>query len=144
MLGDGAVRGRGGDANPGDAVEPQEGGVSSAGACPDLDGESTAYKESEPLPRAPAAAVDQVASGAAEPAAGTRPGRVGSGLRGRRGSEVVYGEGLSRRGRGSSRAEEHRGRPRRTEGGLQGRRLPDGAREHRRHLCWGGVHPRRN
>jgi hypothetical protein len=104
LLGDGAVKGHGGGADPGDAVEPQEGGVSSAGACSDMDGESTAYKESEPLPGAPAAAADQVASGAAEPAAGTGPGRVGPGLRGRRGSEVACGEGLSRRGRGSALA----------------------------------------
>jgi hypothetical protein len=50
LLGDGAVKGHGGGADPGDVVEPQEGGVSSAGACSDMDRESTAYKESEPLP----------------------------------------------------------------------------------------------
>ena len=48
LLGDDAVRGRGGGADLSDAVEPQEGGVSSAGACSDMDGESTAYKEREP------------------------------------------------------------------------------------------------
>jgi hypothetical protein len=36
--------------DPGDAVEPQEGGVSSAGACSDIDRESTSYKESESSP----------------------------------------------------------------------------------------------
>jgi hypothetical protein len=40
--------------DPGDVVEPQEGGVNSAGACSNMDRESTAYEESEPLPGAPA------------------------------------------------------------------------------------------
>jgi hypothetical protein len=51
-----ASPGRGGGADSGDAVEPQEGGVSGAGACSAMDGESTVQKEREPLPGAPAAA----------------------------------------------------------------------------------------